>query len=116
MNKIEARWNVLIEESGELSEQFMQPRLYNGEYHWIDGVEGCQLFAGDFFSKEGAIEAYEAVHGEVHESETKSGYYARMTAGGYMDCTEYTPINDEADVESFFEMYDLLPEEGSNGG
>ena len=89
----------------------MQPRLYNGLYAWVDGSNGCELYPD--IDSEAGLQAYNEQYGEgaAYESEEKTGFYARLSAPGYMDCTAYTPIDSESDVESFFEMWDLLPEE-----
>ena len=32
-------------------------------------------------------------------------FWARLSAPGYLDCTEWTPINNNSDVDSFYEMF-----------
>ena len=61
---------------------FMQPQLINGN----------QL------TKEELPEGWE-------DWNTLPMFWARLSAPGFLDCTDWAPINDHGDIEYFFELY-----------
>jgi len=64
------------------SGQFMKPEIYDGDYVELESD------GGNWFSPVGA--------GEF--SDLKRGILIRLSASGYMDCTEWEPMDDWNDV------------------
>ena len=105
---ITKRWYELIDENREIIEGlFKKPVLHEGEYFKIDGSGGIQLYPGYDFSLKEVTGLYKAEHGKdsVESSEILNGFYARMSAAGIMDATDYYEIGSIGDVEDFFEIY-----------
>ena len=105
MTSIEKKWESELAEAGEAAEGFMTPELDKGPYAWVDGSEGVFIFPE--MSEKEASAHYDELWGKgsAQESEARTGYYARLSAAGYMDSTDWTPINDEQDVVDFFITY-----------
>jgi len=101
-DEIETLFNELCDEYQ--TNVFMSPYLYHGEYYWIDTDMGNYLIPTDIESDKDNLLQYTEAN-EIYSIETITGYYARCSANGYMDCTDYDPINDTEDIESFFDMY-----------
>jgi hypothetical protein len=84
---------------------FMQPQVIYGTWHQVDGTCGVESFPADYFSLPEALANYS---GDVWESETIRGYGARLSAPGYMDCTEWTVFASRVDAEEYLaDMYDV---------
>lgn len=76
--------------------EFMQPEIVHGDWHSIDGNMGIEVFPAEYFSLEEAQENYSS--GDIWEAETVTGYGARLSAPGYMDCTEWSVFALESDA------------------
>jgi len=93
-DKIEDKWSEL---SGKSKSGFMAPCLDYGPYVIVENKHGegrllpanCADLRGD----------------DEHIIERRTGYYARLSASGYMDCTDYETIDSVADVVSFFDTW-----------
>ena len=72
---------------------FMSPDLTGKmDWHEIDGHDGTIYYPADYFS----LYEAEVAYGEdgILESRTVSGYGARLSAAGYMDCTDWIVCDD----------------------
>jgi len=74
------------------------------QWHKIDGSNGIDYSPADIFSLEEAKDDY---IGEVWEAKTIWGYGARMTASGYLDCTDWAVFDTEKEAVNYLdETYD----------
>lgn len=83
---------------------FMQEQVTKSmEWRMIDGDHGTEYYPAEYFTMEQAIEQYP---GRVYETETISGHGARLSAPGYMDCTEWAVFSSIAEAKKYLaEMY-----------
>jgi len=91
-------------------DSFMKPELFHGEYVEIDGDNGSIIVPIEHITislQNGAESEYEdlseddmenvaqayqnhfAGNAEVYDVAVKTGYIHRLSASGYMDCTDY---------------------------
>lgn len=79
---------------------FMQAQMTDKQtWHRIDGDKGVQWYPGEYFSLEQAGEKY----GDSRfEEETLQGYGVRLSAPGYMDCTDWEVYTTESDAYDRF--------------
>ena len=69
---------------------FMQQQITNSRNWWkVDGSEGTMYFDAEDFTKDQAIDAYEFPQA-VDSVELIVGFGARLSAPGYMDCTDWS--------------------------
>ena len=101
---------------------FMQPEI-TAEQNWIeiDGDMGCTFLPSDVDGKlyklinndnptddemeQMLVDAATYYEGHVESVGITIGYGARMTAPGYMDCTEWTVFSTEQAASSFLDEY-----------
>jgi len=73
------------------SGQFMEPEIYEGSYVQIESdANGCTMIPSDAFNS-----------ADVDDDEIVTGMHGiliRLSASGYMDCTEWEPMDDWNDV------------------
>lgn len=93
---IEQRWAELCNEYAA-NDDFMVPQLEYGKYVLLENKYG----EGRLLPAEYA----DCADDDEKIVERHTGFYARLSAPGYMDCTEYETINSVADVDEFFSMY-----------
>lgn len=89
---------------------FMVPEVYEGSMWVVEDVWGQSFsFPADMFSKK---EARNYVS-HARSTESMSGIFVRLSAPGYMDCTEWDgPFTTEEEaLEHLKETYDLEDEE-----
>lgn len=81
-------------------QQYVTDRL---KWYQADTREGiCSVPCGEF-SLEQCADMWDV---EIEEIETKKGYGARLSAPGYMDCTEWTVFDTEQEAKDYLEeMY-----------
>lgn len=92
--EIETKWAELAERVGE---KFMAPCLYHGPYVIVENKRGeSRLLPAD---------CRDLRDSEEHIVERRTGYYARLSASGYMDCTAHETIDSVSDVVTFFETW-----------
>lgn len=93
---IQDKWEKCLSEfSKELKNSFMQPCLDYGKYVIKDVKhEGECLIP---------IEYANLTEGKIIRR--KTGFYARLSASGYMDCTEWQSIDSPDDVDDFFNTF-----------
>lgn len=81
---------------------FMQPEIVQGDWYNIDGDNGIESYPAEYFYLADCIEDYENMSGsEVWESKTVTGYGARLSAPGYLDCTEWSVFETELEAIQF---------------
>ena len=91
---------------------FMQPDIYYGSYYEIDTTEGIALIP---LSASGMVDSLEDLRdyysGEVMDEdsvslEVQEGWLYRLSAPGYMDCTEWSVADTKQEAkDSLNEMY-----------
>lgn len=89
---------------------FMKPEYFRGTmYSSPDG----HLYPADDFSKEQVAEAENC---SVEDIETQSGHWARLSAPGYMDASDWGgPFESQAEARKYIEeTYDVDPETGDD--
>lgn len=59
---------------------FMTPDIYHGTYHTIEDQHGDTHYVPDGYQESTILE-------------TSTGYLGRWSASGYMDCTDWGPLN-----------------------
>lgn len=76
---------------------FMKPQIYRGGYFAVETSDGTEIVPADVIGRTmgTAGEAFENyVSGHILDTdecvEHKEGWLARMSAPGYMDCTDWT--------------------------
>ena len=100
-------------------DSFMKPELFHGEYVEIDGDNGSIIVPIEHITislQDGAESEYEdlseddmenvaqayqnhfAGNAEVYDVAVKTGYIHRLSASGYMDCTEYSASDSEEEA------------------
>jgi hypothetical protein len=100
----------------------MQPQVYQGEFFRVNTSAGTETVPADVLSlRVGGVEASilaDYLEGTPDDPQeiipTESGWLARMSAPGYLDCTDWTAHNTEAEALAYLaEMYgDDTDEEG----
>jgi len=70
-----------------MDNEFMIPDIEEGDWHKVDGTAGTSWFPADNFTADEATTEYD---GEADTVETIHGYGARLSAPGYLDCTDWT--------------------------
>lgn len=90
---------------------FMQPEYTEDKRWWqIDGSCGIALFPAEMFSREQAICNYDGTPFEVEET---SGFGVRLSAPGYMDCTEWDVFDSIKECRDFVEeCWEVDPDTG----
>lgn len=105
-NAIESKWDELVDQYFKPGD-FMKPQLNYGRYYIGDSNDGYFICWWD------EIEDIRKIH-KITLLTKHTGLCARLSASGYMDCTDWTPINSEQDVEDFMEMYGEYRESEGN--
>lgn len=90
----------------------MHPQIYYDQYFEIDTSQGIQIIPASVVSTDPENVTLEDLRdfyeGEPYteEFELKEGWLARMSAPGYMDCTEWTAHESFLDADNYLEeMY-----------
>jgi hypothetical protein len=88
---------------------FMQPQVYQGQYFAIETSIGTEFVPADVIGRTvgTAAEAFENYcEGTIDDPEEcvecKTGWLARMSAPGYMDCTDWCAY--ESEVEAWEDL------------
>jgi hypothetical protein len=86
------------------NQEFMH--VYTSQTHWQD-VEGQPLVPEDCAEYRGNEEAAKAYGLEPEEVKTVFGWCARLSAPGYLDCTDWAgPFETEEEaIVALYEMY-----------
>ena len=75
----------------------MQPQIEYGEWWAIDSNEGMDWYPASLFGKDEVCSFYD----KVFSIEKVRGYGARLSAPGYLDCTDWTVFSTQKDAEEF---------------
>ena len=93
---------------------FMQPEIVYGEWAILDGDCGIWIVpaedAPETYTDEELDEIYSQVSeggSECHECTYEEGFVARLSAPGYLDCTDWQGVysSKEEALEELEEMY-----------
>lgn len=94
--------------------EFMQPETYHGNWqHIADTNEGnilCPEAYAEYRNNEGAAQAYNV---PLENVTTEFGWGARLSASGYMDCTDWLGVyaSEALALKALREMYPPEDEE-----
>lgn len=91
----------------------MQPQVYKGEYFKVDTSEGTEIVPVDVVGRtmnahvDALLNYLEGRPTDPEEvCEVHSGWLARMSAPGYMDCTAWTAHASESEATKYLtDMY-----------
>ena len=83
---------------------FMEKQITNKRDWWeVDGANGTEWFDQEDFTE---LEARQNYQGTVWSSTPREGFGARLSAPGYLDCTEWTVFDTVEEAEEYLqEMY-----------
>ena len=86
---------------------FMQPQIYKGEYFAVDTTCGTEIVPCDVVGRtiavhvEALLNYLEGTPCDPEETcEVKTGWLARMSAPGYLDCTSWSVYRTESDAQN----------------
>lgn len=78
--------------------EFMVPQVVQDQWIEVDGSEGGSLIPADLT---GGLTTPTALadfySGEIYSAELVTGWAARLSAPGYMDCTDWSGVYDTAE-------------------
>jgi hypothetical protein len=83
---------------------FMQQQVTTKRAWWeVDGTNGTEWFDQEDFTE---LEARQNYQGKVWSSTPREGFGARLSAPGYLDCTEWSVFDTEQEAWDYLEeMY-----------
>lgn len=83
---------------------FMQQQITRKQkWYQIDTIrEGIVVYPADMFSAEWVAEEWDR---PIEDVEIIEGYGARLSAPGYMDCTEWSVFNTPAEAQAYLDEY-----------
>lgn len=88
--------------------QFMQPNIYKGRAYIVETTYGTEVVPHDLVG-DGYTPLMGYLDGTPYEDQElviKEGYLARLSAPGYMDCTEWSFHDTEEEALAYLEdMY-----------
>ena len=93
---------------------FMEPEIYEGEMWSTDTAKnGTMLFPANIIGKEEAAEHSDC---DPNEVESVTGIFIRLSASGYMDCTDWMGPYESAEEarKELSETYDCCGECGGD--
>jgi hypothetical protein len=80
---------------------FMQQQVTNKRSWWeVDGTNGTEWFDQEDFTEKEARDNYQ---GKVWSSKPREGFGARLSAPGYLDCTEWSVFDTEKEAWDYLE-------------
>lgn len=89
---------------------FMQQQIYHGGYFAVDTTSGTEIVPDDLIGRTVGthVEAFlNYLEGKPVDPEEvvehKTGWLARMTAPGYLDCTDWTAHATETAAKAFLD-------------
>ena len=79
--------------------QFMQPQV-TGLLYWfaVDGSGGTCFYPSIYIAEGEARAAYQDVFGTVDTCEVIQGHGSRLSAPGYLDCTDWCVFDTESEA------------------
>jgi hypothetical protein len=85
-----------------LERGFMHPVIEQGNYYEVDTSFGMEIVPVDVAGDGATLESVrDYCEGEPLEITRKSGYLARLSAPGYMDCTEWSAFDTADEAASY---------------
>jgi hypothetical protein len=89
---------------------FMEPEIYRGEYYAVDTSIGNEIVPADVVGTVNSVaDLAEYVEGEISDSvppPVKTGWLFRLSAPGYLDCTDWSVADSEEEARAELEeMY-----------
>jgi hypothetical protein len=90
--------------------RFMKPEIYEGDFYAVETSHGTWFVPDDCVGTaiQDVMEFESYVEGIPQSYEKKHGFGARLSASGYMDCTEWNVLDSEEEAVSYLcELYDL---------
>lgn len=101
---------------------FMKPEVFEGEYYRVETSEGTWIVPADDAGDVGTYgDLRDYVQGDIEEPDAvatpESGWLCRLSAPGYLDCTEWDAFGTEQEArEHLLDMYDICPDCGEDMG
>ena len=81
---------------------FMQKQITDRRtWYSVEGTHGTEFFDAEDFTLQGARENYSGHEINVYTVDTVIGYGARLSAPGYLDCTEWTVFDSVSEAEDY---------------
>lgn len=101
---------------------FMQPQVYHDLYFEIETTIGTEIVPADVIGRTCATDVsafLDYLEGEPNDEdelvEVKEGWLARMSAPGYLDCTDWSAHETEEEARAYLEeMYGEDDEQGED--
>lgn len=102
---------------------FMQQEIVSGEWYEIDGSHGTTYVPSDIIGvvtingkaiRKGKLykstanldkQLRDYVSGEVYSVQLRDGYGARLSAPGYMDCTEWSVFDTQDEAQEYLDEF-----------
>ena len=103
---------------------FMRPVIEFGEYYSVDTTAGAEIIPADLLNRPVTIDVGQSIdvehpaytglcnalrdfcEGEIQgDIDYRRGHLARMSAPGYMDCTNWTAHETEEEAREYLEEY-----------
>lgn len=87
---------------------FMQPQVVQDDWYDVDTTHGNTFIQLDIVGKDASKGDFaDYIEGEYIDHETISGWGARLSAPGYMDCTDWCVFDTEEEAKEYLrEQYD----------
>lgn len=92
---------------------FMQPDIQQGSYFSVETTHGTEIVPADLIHNRSEVYAHELItylEGEPRDPDetlhAEEGWLARLSAPGYLDCTEWSAHKTEQEAKDYLEeMY-----------
>ena len=103
--------NTLNDLSAEFQDQFMQPEIWKAEYTKNDTMQGTffidQDLTGLYPFTSALVEFWDGIPvRDIYSKEYYSGYLCRLSAPGYLDCTDTVGFETEQEcINYLLEVY-----------
>jgi hypothetical protein len=83
--------------------RFMKPEIYEGDFYAVETSHGTWFVPDDCVGTaiQDVMEFESYVEGIPQSYEKKHGFGARLSASGYMDCTEWNVLDSEEEAVSY---------------
>lgn len=88
--------------------KLLQPVIQHGEWWWLDTKEGVVVYPEDLFTEEWVKNEHK--DDVIEGPEKKIGWGARLSAPGYLDCTEWCVLDSEEEAREY--LMDNYGDEG----
>ena len=91
-------------------DNFMQPQIEHGRYAAIETDQGTWIIPADVCCSDDPMDYADYVEGEIDEEqviELKLGWLARLSAPGYMDCSDWSAHDTAREAQQY--LMDTYP-------